>query len=81
MVAILLALRSLTMHMPLLNVTEKPALLRQLIEMSMNAISGAWIAFLNIMLVFLDPFGSLDKDLPCQQQSTFFYQQWLCSFA
>ena len=45
-------------HMPLTKVTENPALLSLLMDMRVNAISGACMAFLNIVFVLSDPFGS-----------------------
>ena len=58
MVAIVQPFGSWIVHIPLLNKTEYPPLSNLLMEIKVNAIPGACIAFLNVTFVFCDPFGS-----------------------
>ena len=48
----------LIVHIPLLNVTENPALSSLLIEMRVKAISGACMASLKMVTIFPDSLGS-----------------------
>ena len=59
MVAISFPEQFLIIHMPVLNMMENLALSSLLMEMRVNAISGACMAFLNMVLDFHDPFGRL----------------------
>ena len=57
-VAIVVPFEFLIVHIPLLNVTENPALLSLLIEMRVKAISGVCMASLKMVTVFPDLLGS-----------------------
>ena len=51
-VGIVFSLGFLMVHMPFLNITENPALLSLLMDSRVNAMSGACIAPLKIVLAF-----------------------------